>query len=796
MALDRINATALLDGGVTTADIADDAVTTAKLATQTGNVDFADGGRIRLGDSQDLQIYHNGNNSYIDDTGTGNLYIRASDTVRLQSATGEQGVIVTTDGAVTLYHDNGAKLSTTATGIDVTGTVVSDGLTVDTNTLYVDSTNNRVGIGTSSPANKLEVSGAIVAQGAVTAYTNTGLYLQNKGSSVFDVGAWRSGASVTELSFSTDSGSDAAPVERMRIDSSGNVGIGTSSPAEKLEVHGTETTGGVEILLANSGDGGNTTAYTSIRSKLNPIRNGGEIRFGRESGYTSEAAADSNLQFYTAVNDVNTERMRITSAGRVGIGTSSPTGKLNVYSGDSGATTDGSADELFLEQAGNSGLTIGTPNTSTASIFFADPESSSAGRIQYLHTSNSLTFGTAAAERMRINSSGNVGIGTSSPDRTLSIKGSSTTNIPLTVESGSGQTTSLIAIRDPNTTSPYAVAVGSNTDDLFFRAGGSERMRITSTGNVGIGTSSPLTNLVTVGTTMATSQAFVGSVSDTSYSGGIINLSNTSRSIGITSDPTNAGASSILNFSVDGSERMRITSAGNVGIGTTGATYPLTVSTTSGTIARFAATTNTVALEINSPVANYIALKAMASDGLIFSTNNTEKMRIDTSGRVLVGTTSAGGSEKLAIVGGPCFNMAHASTGTIGVFRTSGISGSIVGSISITGSSTAYNTSSDYRLKEDWQSMSGSIDRVKALNPVNFAWKIDDTRVDGFLAHEVQTVVPEAISGTHNEIDAEGNPVYQGIDQSKLVPLLTAALQEAITKIETLEARVTTLESN
>jgi hypothetical protein len=84
-------------------------------------------------------------------------------------------------------------------------------------------TSGNVGIGNNSPANKLEVSGAIVAQGAATAYTNTGLYLQNKGSSVFDVGAWRSGASVAELSFSTDSGSDASPVEQMRLDNAGNL---------------------------------------------------------------------------------------------------------------------------------------------------------------------------------------------------------------------------------------------------------------------------------------------------------------------------------------------------------------------------------------------------------------------------------------------------------------------------------------------------------------------------------------------------------------------------------------------
>jgi hypothetical protein len=159
---------------------------------------------------------------------------------------------------------------------------------------------------------------------------------------------------------------------------------------------------------------------------------------------------------------------------------------------------------------------------------------------------------------------------------------------------------------------------------------------------------------------------------------------------------------------------------------------------------------------------------------------------------------------------------------------------SVVGTIITTNSSTAYNTSSDYRLKQNVEDMTGAIDRVKALAPKRFQFIADaDTTVDGFLAHEAQTVVPEAVHGTHNqvevwiepEVDEEGNiigealpdgvsvgdnkldadgntiPVYQGIDQSKLVPLLTAALKESITKIETLEtemtalkARVTTLE--
>ena len=118
-----------------------------------------------------------------------------------------------------------------------------------------------------------------------------------------------------------------------------------------------------------------------------------------------------------------------------------------------------------------------------------------------------------------------------------------------------------------------------------------------------------------------------------------------------------------------------------------------------------------------------------------------------------------------------------------------------VGSVSTNGSSTSFNTSSDYRLKENVVGISDGITRLKTLKPSRFNFKVDkDTTVDGFLAHEV-TAVPEAISGTKDAVDSDNNPIYQGIDQSKLVPLLTAALQEAIAKIETLETKVAALEA-
>ena len=118
----------------------------------------------------------------------------------------------------------------------------------------------------------------------------------------------------------------------------------------------------------------------------------------------------------------------------------------------------------------------------------------------------------------------------------------------------------------------------------------------------------------------------------------------------------------------------------------------------------------------------------------------------------------------------------------------------LVGTIRTSGSGTSFNTSSDYRLKEnvvtDWDATT----RLKQLKPSRFNFKADkDTTLDGFLAHEVSGVVPEAISGEKDEVDKDGKPEYQGIDQSKLVPLLTKSLQEALARIDTLEAEVAKL---
>jgi len=187
---------------------------------------------------------------------------------------------------------------------------------------------------------------------------------------------------------------------------------------------------------------------------------------------------------------------------------------------------------------------------------------------------------------------------------------------------------------------------------------------------------------------------------------------------------------------------------------------------------------------------------------LVFSTtadgasSPTERMRITNGGNILFNATSVI-DQGLVLVSynggvnqGAIFAESDTTSGNTAIrFK---VAGSTVGTITTTSSATAYNTSSDYRLKENVVPLAGAIDRVNDLQVRRFNFIVDpDHTVDGFIAHEAQAVVPECVTGTKDEVDEDGNPKYQGIDQAKLVPLLTAALQEAIAKIETLEARLT-----
>jgi hypothetical protein len=191
-----------------------------------------------------------------------------------------------------------------------------------------------------------------------------------------------------------------------------------------------------------------------------------------------------------------------------------------------------------------------------------------------------------------------------------------------------------------------------------------------------------------------------------------------------------------------------------------------------------------------------------------WAVNSTERMRIDSSGDLLVGRTTAlagtfnsSNSQGLEVqstgkilnsVSGtaPLAIKRYTNTGQIVEFW---YNLSQVGNISVTASATSYVTSSDYRLKENIAPMTGALAKVQSLKPVTYKWKADGSDGQGFIAHELAEVVPDCVTGEKDAVDAEGKPVYQGIDTSFLVATLTAAIQELNAKLDAQAAEIAVL---
>ena len=302
----------------------------------------------------------------------------------------------------------------------------------------------------------------------------------------------------------------------------------------------------------------------------------------------------------------------------------------------------------------------------------------------------------------------------------------------------------------------------------------------------------------------------------------------------ITLKPTASGStieqdgSTVLSIESDrsvdiDSSTLHVNATNNrVGIGTGSPSNNLHVAGSGSTYARISSTNagSGAGLWFQNATSTYLIGAGPVTGGseLAFydATNTAERMRIDSSGLVGIGNSSP------ASYGMMIIDNAGQTTQTLLALKDSGGTGThsqiqfyntngVVGSITTASSSTSYNTSSDYRLKENVAPMSNSIDRLKQLKPSTWSWIQDGSHGEGFLAHEAQSIVPEAITGTKDAmrteeyevtpavLDDEDNvvteavmgerevPDYQGIDQSKLVPLLTAALQEAIQRIEALE---------
>jgi hypothetical protein len=261
-----------------------------------------------------------------------------------------------------------------------------------------------------------------------------------------------------------------------------------------------------------------------------------------------------------------------------------------------------------------------------------------------------------------------------------------------------------------------------------------------------------------------------------------------------------ADTSGVLQLQTASTTAVTVDASQNVGIGTTTPQGKFNVFGTSIVLSNPNGTTNDsngvtiTTFSSSTPWWSYITNNASHHEWQIYG---TEKMRIDTSGNLLVGCTGGptGGTPGI-LIGSPANSgslVGSNSTSSTFMFRFYNPNG-YCGGISTSASATTYATSSDYRLKENIVPMTGALDKVAQLKPVTYTWKIDNSAGQGFIAHELQSVIPDCVIGEKDAVDAEGKPIYQGVDTSFLVATLTAAIQEQQTIINDLKARITALE--
>ena len=869
--------------------------------TTTADVTFGDNDKAVFGAGSDLQIYHDGSHSRIDDAGTGKLILRGNDAVEIHKYTGEYMITAVADGAVSLYHDDTARLATTSTGIDVTGTVTSDGLTVD-GTVDVNlgsDGSNIASLSGASAGRKLDIQSFAVGASAGAGYSINAtsgqgeLDFQTTGNSRLNIDAGG------DISFYEDTGTTA----KFFWDASAeSLGIGTSSPSSVLtaisgsSADETVLTVGNDYSTADAAGDASGLMFQLYRSYTPSLNDAAFIKAEKEQAWDSSGDRDSALTFGTRSGGIEpTERMRIDSSGNVGIGTSSPNSN-----GGSNATVCHIHDSGTGAWAVNH-YTNGTTGAQTSDGFLAGIVASDA--YLYNYESGNIIFGTSNDEAMRLDASGALGLGTTPPTTSTHpqmfigtesvILGSSSGALDIgnNLYYNSGwkyRTTGAATLQDFDASGNivfYRAASGSADAAVTLN----ESMRINTSGNVGIGTSSVAETLVL--NKAANNNLLRFDINGTAK--GYIGTSSLTNGVltGSTAGDLNIRSEAGLNFGAGGASNidMRLDSSGNLlvaktstnTLGTVGHDFGVTGyvmhtrassnvlylnrttddgniaefykdGTTVGSIGAYAGdvyiaegdtglrfnadndlilpfngtsgslATRDAAIDLGASGGRFkdlylsgsafvdtqlragagsasqpsVSFYADSDSGMFrattnalgFSTGGSERARINSSGALLIGLTSANylaaddgiqlnanGTARFGGSGTSARNLLSFVNGTDGTPAE-------VGFIQTNGSATSYSTSSDQRLKENIVDAPSASDDIDAIQVRSFDWKADGSHQKyGMVAQELQSVAPEAVTG-----DADSDDMM-GVDYSKLVPML-------VKEIQSLRARVAQLE--
>ena len=778
------------------------------IAVGTGDdITFADSSKAIFGAGSDLQIYHDGSHSYVKDAGTGILYVQGSGQVRVGGADGTTGVEVNEGGDVKLRYNNANKLATTSTGIDVTGTAVTDGLTVagtaqfddyggttgkgriqfgnsgqqfiegldtgnggsgaylrfgygSTETARFDNSGN-FGIGTSSPQAELHVSNG----SAGFEFKPDGISDGNSYMQVYDRVA---GSYDTLRYYAAEHYFHINNDEKMRIDSSGNVGIGTSN---------TTFVNGVGLKIANA-----TAARLILTDSTNGVGSEDGLQF-TQSG--TNAYFNLHENGFMAFNTNNTEAMRIDSSGNVGIGTSA----MSSYNTN--------WNDLVIDGGTSSGLTVVSATTGIGTLAFADGTTGNEqyrSYLQYSHNNDELSIGVAGALAATIDSNGNLLVGTTTYNSAnqgilLGATGVIYSTGTSGISASFGRNTtdgSIVNFRKDNSTvgsisSVAGTDLSITSDDGVLYLGGDLNGSVRAINNIGSG--QPRLDARTDATTDlgATSNRFKD-----------LYLSGATKLFSGTNSPATDSTLGDIDFGArtDGTVTAKIRGiAGNNGNGTDGQITFFTADNTASQAAQ-------------------------------------ERMRLDSSGNLLVGTTSGSPTTKVNITQTAnnlaAYVFASASSGyNATVFAVQGnqsssnesyiladfVNGNASGrtliydSGDIDNTNGAYGSLSDVKLKTDITDASSQWEDIKAIRFRKYKMIADpEQRVQmGVIAQELEEAGMSGLVRETNDKDMQGNDLgttTKSVKYSILYTKAVKALQEAMDRIETLEARITALESN